>query len=121
MAHVSTNAKTEDTTSHAAKGVCDAYSLREQCTTSKTGRNVTRLKYEEQFARQRGHEKTPQAVMGRVLRGIIAEGKFGEAVRHGLKEIRYVGKTMAVMQSQLVATILHVKRFIRLEQAGGLP
>jgi hypothetical protein len=30
--------------------------------------------------------------MGKVLRGIIAEGKFAEAVRHGLKTIRYVGK-----------------------------
>ena len=58
--------------------------------------------------------------MGRVLRGIIAEGKFAEAVRHGLKDMRYVGHAMAVMQSQLVATILNLKRFIRLEQAGVL-
>jgi len=120
LSHVSTNGKTEDKTYRAAKGVCDACPLREQCTTSKTGRSVTRSTYEEQFARQRDHEKTPQAVMGRVLRGIIAEGKFGEALRHGLKVIRYVGKTMAVMQSQLVATILNLKRFIRLEQAGAL-
>ncbi len=58
--------------------------------------------------------------MGRVLRGIIAEGKFAEAVRHGLKQMRYVGKTMAVMQSKLVATMLNLKRLIRLEQAGAL-
>ena len=118
--HVSTNGKTEDTTYRAAKGVCHACPLREKCTTSKTGRSVTRSKYEEQFVRQREHEKTPQAVMGRVLRGIIAEGKFGEALRHGLKEIRYVGKAMALMQGQLVATILNLKRIIRLEQAGIL-
>jgi len=120
LSHVSTNRKTEDKTYRAAKGTCEACPLREQCTTSKTGRSVTRSKYEKQFERQRDHAKTPQAVMGRVLRGIIAEGKFAEAVRHGLKEMRYIGKTMAVMQSQLVATILNVKRFIRLEQAGVL-
>jgi len=55
-----------------------------------------------------------------VLRGIIAEGKFAEAVRHGLKQMRYVGKTMAVMQSKLVATILNLKRLLRLEHAGVL-
>ena len=101
LSHVSTSGKTEDKTYRAAKGVCHACPVCEQCTTSKTGRSVTRSKYEEQFVRQREHEKTPQAVMGRVLRGIIAEGKFGEALRHGLKELRYVGRTMAVMQSQL--------------------
>ncbi len=120
LSHVSTNGKTKDKTYRAAKGVCNACPLRVQCTTSKTGRSVTRSKYEEQFARQREHEKTPQAVMGRVLRGIIAEGKFGEALRHGLKEIRYVGKAMALMQGQLVATILNLKRVIRIEQAGML-
>ncbi len=120
LSHVSTNGKTEDKTYRAAKGVCHVCPLREQCTTSKTGRSVTRSTYEEQFARQREHEKTAQAVMGRVLRGIIAEGKFGEALRHGLKELRYVGRTMAVMHTQLVATILNLKRLIRIEQAGIL-
>ncbi len=120
LSHVSTNSKTKDTTYRATKGTCDVCPLRDQCTTSKSGRSVTRSKYEGQFARQRKHEKTPEAIMGRVLRGIIAEGKFGEAVRHGLKEVRYVGTTMAVMQCQLVATILNLKRFIRLEQAGTL-
>ncbi|MCP4397064.1 MAG: hypothetical protein GY801_07160 [bacterium] len=43
----------------------------------------------------------------------MAEGTFGEAVRHGLKKMRYVGNTMAVMQSQLVATILNFTHFLR--------
>ena len=53
--------------------------------------------------------------MGKVLRGIIAEGKFAEAVRHGLKTIRYVGKEMALMQSTLIAFILNIKRLLRVE------
>jgi len=120
LSHVSTNRTTGDKTYRTGKGLCDACPLREQCTTSKTGRSVTRSPYEPQFERQRDYAKTPQAVIGRVLRGIIAEGKFAEAVRHGLKQMRYVGNTMAVMQSQLVATILNLKRLIRLEQAGVL-
>ena len=56
--------------------------------------------------------------MGKVLRGIIAEGKFAEAVRHGLKTMRSVGKEMALLQSTLVAFILNVKRFLRLEARG---
>ena len=59
--------------------------------------------------------------MGKVLRGIIAEGKFAEAVRHGLKTMRYVGREMAVLQSTLVAFILNLKRFIRLEVQGVVP
>ena len=101
-------------------GVCDTCPLREHCTTSKTGRTVTRSQYEEQWERQREHAQTPQAVMGKVLRGIIAEGKFAEAVRHGLKTMRYVGKQMAVLQSTLVAFILNVKRLVRLEVQGGV-
>ncbi|MCP4400041.1 MAG: hypothetical protein GY801_22390 [bacterium] len=120
LSHASTHQKTGDTTYRAAKGTCVACPLREQCTTSKTARTITRSGYEEQFERQREHAKTPQAVMGRVLRGIIAEGTFAEAVRHGLKEMRYVGEDMAVLQSKLVASILNFKRFIRLEEAGAL-
>ncbi len=120
LAHYSSSHKTGDKTYRAAKGTCTECPLREQCTTSKSGRTITRSKYEEQFERQRKHAATPQAVMGRVLRGIIAEGKFGEAVRHGLKEMRYVGEEMAEMQSKLVAAILNFKRFLRIEHAGLL-
>jgi transposase len=113
LLHISTNHKTEAKTYRGPAGTCTGCPFREQCTTAKAGRSITRSKYEEQYARQREHANTPEAVMGRVLRGIVAEGKFGEAMRHGLKKMRYVGKTMAVMQSQLVAAILNFKRFLR--------
>ncbi len=117
LSYVSTNRKTEARTYRSAKGTCAECPLRTQCTTSKTERTITRSRYEVQFEQQREHALTPQAVIGRVLRGIIAEGKFAEAVRHGLKTMRYVGHTMAVMQSQLVATILNFKRLFRVEHA----
>ena len=120
LSHTGTNHKNGERHYRPAKGTCDKCPLREQCTRSKTGRTVTRNRYEEQWERQREHAHTPEAVMGKVLRGIIAEGKFAQAVRHGLKTMRYVGKKMALMQSKLVALILNVKRLLRLEQRQGL-
>ena len=122
LSHVSTNSKTEDKTYRTEKGTCMTCPLRELCTTSKSeaGRSITRSKYEAQFERQREHAQSPEAVMGRVLRGIISEGKFAEAARHGLQYMRYVGYTMAQMQGELVASILNLKRFVRIETAGAL-
>jgi transposase len=118
LSHRGTNRKQGERHYRPARGTCDACPLRESCTTSKTGRTVTRNRYEAQWERQRDHARTPEAVMGKVLRGIIAEGKFAEAVRHGLKTMRYVGQQMAILQSTLVAFILNLKRLLRVEAQG---
>jgi hypothetical protein len=115
LSHSGTSHKKGERHYRPEKGTCADCPLREQCTSSHTGRTVTRNRYEAEWERQRNHARTPEAVMGKVLRGIIAEGKFAEAVRHGLKTIRYVGKEMALMQSTLVAYILNIKRFFRLQ------
>jgi hypothetical protein len=118
FSHKGTNHKTGERQYRPQKGTCDACPFRDECTRSTTGRTVTRNQHETEWERQRTHARTPEAVMGKVLRGIIAEGKFAEAVRHGLKTIRYVGKQMAVLQATLVAFILNVKRFLRVEAQG---
>ena len=118
LSHRGTNRKRGERYYRPEDGTCDACLLRESCTTSKTGRTITRNRHEAEWERQREHARTPEAVLGKVLRGIIAEGKFAEAVRHGLKTMRYVGQEMARMQSTLVAFILNVKRFLRLEAQG---
>ena len=118
LSHCATVNKTGERHYRAAAGTCAACPFREQCTTSKTGRTVTRSPYEETWERHRTQARTSEAVMGKVLRGIIAEGKFAEAVRHGLKTMRYVGKQMAILQSTLVAFILNLKRLLRLEVRG---
>jgi transposase len=120
LSHRGTNHNNGERHYRPEPGTCAACPRRAQCTTSKTGRTVTRNRYEASWERQREHARTPEAVMGKVLRGIIAEGKFAEAVRHGLKTMRYVGKQMAIFQSTLVAFILNLKRLIRLESRGGI-
>jgi transposase len=115
LSHCGTSEKTGERRYRAERGVCAACPYREDCTTSKTGRTVTRNRFEAEWTRQRKHARTPEAVMGKVLRGIVAEGKFAEAVRHGLKTLRYVGYAMAVLQSTLVAYILNLKRLLRIE------
>ena len=116
-----TNHKNGERHYRPESGTCEGCPMREDCTRSKTGRTVTRNTYEEQLERQREHARTEQAVMGKVLRGIIAEGTFAEAARHGLKTMRCVGREMAVFQSKLVAFILNIKRFLRLEVQGVVP
>jgi transposase len=118
LSHRGTNRKLGERHYRPEPGTCETCPLRESCTSSKTGRTVTRNRHEAEWERQREHAHTPEAVLGKVLRGIIAEGKFAEAVRHGLKRMRYVGQEMALMQSTLVAFILNVKRFLRLEAQG---
>jgi hypothetical protein len=115
LSHRGTSHKKGERHYRPAKGTCDGCPLRDQCTSSKTGRTITRNRHEAEWERQRDHARTPEAVMGKVLRGIIAEGKFAEAVRHGLKKMRYVGHQMALMQSTLVAYILNIKRFLRIQ------
>ncbi|MEJ2117840.1 MAG: transposase [Alphaproteobacteria bacterium] len=115
LSHRGTTQKTGERHYRADRGICAACPYREDCTTSKTGRAVTRNRYEAELERQHAHARTPEAVMGKVLRGIVAEGKFAEAVRHGLKTMRYVGREMAVLQSTLVAFILNLKRLLRVE------
>ena len=115
LSHRGTSHKKGERHYRPEEGTCDGCPFRDQCTSSTTGRTVTRNQHEASWERQRDHARTPEAVMGKVLRGIIAEGKFAEAVRHGLKTIRYVGKEMALMQSTLIAFILNIKRLLRVE------
>ncbi len=99
LSYRSTNKNTESRKYQASGETCHACPLREKCTSAKDGRSISRSVHEEVLEANREHAKTPEGVVGKVLRGIIAEGKFAEAVRYGLKIMRYVGEKMANMQS----------------------
>ncbi|MCP4704477.1 MAG: hypothetical protein GY865_07690 [candidate division Zixibacteria bacterium] len=114
LSQISQNKKSGDRIYRAAAGKCDGCPLKPKCTASKTGRSVNRSKYEEALNRNRKRAQSQEAVMGRILRGIVAEGKFAEAVRHGIKIVRYFGLEMAKMQATLVALILNMKRYLRI-------
>ncbi len=88
LKHSGTSHKKGERHYRPEKGTCAACPLREQCPSFQTGRTVTRNRHEAEWERQRDHARTPEAVMGKGLRGIVAEGKCAEAVRHGLKTLR---------------------------------
>ncbi len=114
LGQASHSKKTGDRTYRPVEGSCAACPLKSKCTTSKTVRSITRSVHEEALNRNREHAQSQEAVMGRVLRGIVAEGKFAEAIRHGLKIMRYAGLEMAQMQATLIALILNMKRYLRI-------
>jgi transposase len=114
LSQISQNKETGDRTYRPAAGTCATCPLKSRCTTSKTERSINRSTFEEALNRNRGRAVEQEAVMGRVLRGVVAEGKFAEAVRHGLKIMRYVGLNMAKMQATLIALILNMKRYLRI-------
>lgn len=113
LRHCGTNQKRGEQHDRPEPKTCPVCPLRESWTSSQTGRPVTRTCSEAEGERQREHAWTPEAVMGKVLRGLLAEGKFAQAVRHGLKKIRYVGQEMALRQRNLVAFLLNLNRSVR--------
>ncbi len=80
LEYKTTNKKDGSRHYRPAKGTCEGCPFKDQCTKSANGRTISRSRHEEAIKRNREHAKTPQAVTGKVLRGIIAEGKFAEAV-----------------------------------------
>lgn len=108
------NKKTGDRAYRPHPDACSACQLRSLCTNSKTVRSINRSKHEAALNRNRERMMSQDAVMGRVLRGIVAEGKFAEAIRHGLKIMRYAGQEMVQMQATIIALILNLKRYARI-------
>jgi hypothetical protein len=52
--------------------------------------------------------------LAKVLRGILAEGKFFESnILYGLKSARYVGIQLMHAQAQMTAVVMNLKRFLK--------
>lgn len=86
-----------------------------ECTKSKTQvRTIRRDQYELEWKLHEEYIQSDQYQFAKVLRGILAEGKFFEAnVLHGLNNARYVGKKLMHAQAQMTAVVLNLKRFLK--------
>jgi hypothetical protein len=86
-----------------------------KCTKSKIQvRTIRRDQYELEWELHEEYIQSDRYQFAKVLRGILAEGKFFEAnVVHGLKNAKYVGKKLMHAQAQMTAVVLNLKRFLK--------
>jgi transposase len=86
-----------------------------ECTKSKTKvRVISRDQYEQAWEVHDEYIQSDQYQFAKVIRGILAEGKFFEAnILYDLKNARYVGLKLMHAQAQMTAVVINLKRFLK--------
>jgi hypothetical protein len=85
------------------------------CTKAKTKvRTIKRDMYELDLELHEEYIQSNRYQFAKILRGILAEGKFSEAnLQYGLKNARYVGKILMAAQAKMTAVVINIKRFLK--------
>lgn len=109
------------TTYRGTAKTCKNCPVVSECTKSKTQvRTIRRDQYELEWELHEEYIQSNRYQFAKVLRGILAEGKFFEAnVLHGLKNARYVGKKLMHAQAKMTAVVLNLKRFLKAMLRNG--
>lgn len=111
----SVNRKKQQVQYQALATHCRHCSLQSQCTTSKQGRKVTRLFYEESVQRVRELMATPEYLRQMKERRIVVEPLFSEAKEcHGLRRAKYRRKWRVSIQVLWTATVQNIKRLMKM-------
>lgn len=93
--------------------VCNACSIKEQCTTSSQGRLVSRSFHAAYLDRVRGYSQTEAYQKAMRKRGVWVEPLFAEAKQwHGLRRFRLRGLQNVNIEGLLVATGQNLKRYL---------
>jgi transposase len=101
--------------------VCAACPLRPQCTTSKSGRNLSLSEHYERLAARRAEAQTP-AFRAKLRTRAGIEATLSELVRaHGLRRHRYRGDAKRHAEHLLKAAACNLKRLARALAARQLP
>ena len=111
---------------HTARGVCDACSLRAQCTRASYGRTSKRHEHQTCLDRARQQAHSPAAYRDRRRRKHLAEGSFADAANnHHFKRSRWRRLWRQQIQDFLIATIQNVRILLKhrpqRSAATGLP
>jgi hypothetical protein len=87
----------------------------DECTKSKAKvRGIERSKYELELELHEEYVQSNRYQLAKVLRGIIAEGKFFQTnILYRLNMARYVGIKLMHAQAQMTAIVVNLKRFIK--------
>ena len=96
----------------APKKVCDACSLRSQCTTSKSSREVKRHLRQEEVDGMRTEASSSSSRWDIHTRQHLMERSFAWATRYGFKRMRYRRLWRACIQDYLIATIQNIRVLI---------
>jgi len=100
----------------AKAGTCDACSLRSDCTTSKTGRQILRHFDEEYVDRVKGYRGTFLYEKALRKRRVWVEPLFAEAKDwHGMRRFRLRGLEKVNIEALLIASGQNVKRLLTFE------
>ncbi len=100
----------------AKAGTCEACSLRSDCTTSKTGRQILRHFDEEYVDRVKGYRGTFLYEKAMRKRRVWVEPLFAEAKDwHGMRRFRLRGLEKVNIEALLIASGQNVKRLLTFE------
>lgn len=93
---------------------CTGCHLREQCTTSKSGRTITLNFHEHRLQAARAEQARP-STRRKLRRRALVERKIAELKMHGLGKARYRGNRKNLLQLRLTASLVNMKRLFTLE------
>lgn len=93
---------------------CTGCHLREQCTTSPAGRNIT-LNFHEHRLQAARAEQARSATRRKLRRRPLVERKIAELKMHGLGKARYRGERKNLLQLRLTAGMVNIKKLFTLE------
>lgn len=95
--------------------ICKKCTSKDKCTKSKTkGRTIERGKYELAWEVHKEYIGSDSYQRAKVIRGILAEGKFFEAnILYSLNRAKHVGIKLMHAQAQMTAIVINLKRFLK--------
>lgn len=93
---------------------CTGCHLREQCTTSATGRRITLNFHERRLQAARAEQARP-SVKRKLRRRPLIERKIAELKMHGLGKARYRSDRKTLLQLRLTAGLVNIKKLFTLQ------
>ena len=100
--------KRKKTTAGFLKNICQNCPLRDKCTSSKSGRQISIHSHEDKIQEQREYQKTPE-FKGDYCKRANGERTISHITRHGGRQGRFVGKEKTGFQILMVCINHNIK------------
>jgi hypothetical protein len=103
---------------HFGAKVCGSCPLRERCTTNTDGRSITLNFHETRLQAARVNQARP-STRKKLRRRALVERKLAEIKRHGAGKARNRGTRKILLEQQLTAAMVNMKRLFTIDTALG--